>query len=137
MALLLVNDLQAGVWAARMSARLSENLVKCVPLTPRDDGALVIPTYENAWNTSPLSDEELGGLLKETQVIFLDHNIPVYTGEKLLVSWREKFDLSEKRIVGISGGGYQRYAEYQYDPNDIFDYNKVGNFLREKLDLVF
>ena len=60
-----------------------------------------------------MSDAEVLDLVKAADAIFLDDNMPDFTGERLPTMWTAQVDFTNKRVIGISASP-QSYVEEQF-----------------------
>jgi len=68
-----------------------------------------------------LTEEDVLALVRDADVIFLDHKMPKMNGGELLTYWEKKgVDFANKRVVGISSSN-QPYLKEQFKNFDEVD----------------
>ena len=114
MKILVIDDAGGGMFAGSAAKNMRDLGLDAKAMMPFRQEMIEL-LDETGWrNSKPLTDEEVLDLVREADIIFLDHNMPCWTGEELLILWRNTIDFSNKRVVGISGSR-QPYVKEQFD----------------------
>jgi CheY-like chemotaxis protein len=72
-------------------------------------------------------------LIGDSNVIFLDHNMPIMTGDKWLKHWKSELDFSEKIIIGTSTNPEKQYG-YVDQSVDTTDLTSVESAINKIID---
>ena len=92
------------------------------------DGILALQNMRTI-DDRPLSEEAELALVRNADVIFLDHNMPRMTGDVRLAYWKRKgIDFAGKRVVSVSSDR-QTYLNEWFDPMNLHNPNRVKEFL--------
>ena len=114
MKVLVIDDASGGMFAGSAAQSMRELGLSATAMMPRH-GSMIELLDKTGWrNSKKLTDEEVLELVREADIIFLDHNMPIWSGEELLIRWRSAMDFDKKRVVGISCD-HQPYVEEQFD----------------------
>ncbi|MCX6743686.1 MAG: hypothetical protein NT116_05660 [Candidatus Parcubacteria bacterium] len=103
--ILVVDDVQ--LYVESVICQLQESGLNASGIVP-SSWCIMLP------NGDPLTEEDVLALVRDADVIFLDHSMPKMNGEEILAYWKEKgVDFSNKRVVGSSSGS-QPYLKEQF-----------------------